>query len=84
MGLFNCRICLEGPGQVIGDLDTSKLEALDHFHFVPIDVDSLPLFPEVDDYLFRFVDIEGGIIVAVPVHQILYVFLYSISSLFEI
>ena len=28
-------------------------------------------FPEVNDNLLRFVDIEGGIIVAAPVHQIL-------------
>jgi len=27
---------------------------------------------EVDDYLLRFVDIEGEIIVVSPVHQILY------------
>ena len=30
-------------------------------------------FPEVDDNLLRFVDIEGEIIVAASVHQILYV-----------
>jgi len=28
--------------------------------------------PEVDDYLFRFVDIEEEIIVFAPVHQVLY------------
>ena len=30
--------------------------------------------PEVDDNLLHFVDIEGEIIVAAPVHQILYLF----------
>jgi len=45
------------------------LEALDHFHFVPTDVDrgvSSARLPEVDDHLLRFVDIEGEIIVAAP------------------
>ena len=54
---------------------TPKLETLDHFYFIPTDVDrgmfSFTL-PEVDDNLLRFVDIEGDIIVAAPVHQILY------------
>ena len=38
--------------------------------------DSVPsfMFPEVDDNLLRFVDIEGEIIAAAPVHQILYLF----------
>ena len=30
------------------------------------------MLPEVNDYLLPFVDIEGEIIVASPVHQILY------------
>jgi len=45
---------MEGPGQVVGDLDTEKPEALDHFHFIPTDVDrgmSSTTLPEVDDYL---------------------------------
>ena len=64
-----------GPGQVVGDLDTQKLEALDTFYFVPIDVDRgmfSPMLPEVDDNLLCFVDIEGEIFVVTPVHQILY------------
>ena len=66
---------MEGPGQVVGDLDTYRLEALDPFYVAPTDVDkgmfSFTL-PEVDDNLLRFVDTEGEIIVAAPVHQILY------------
>ena len=54
---------------------TPKNLRLDPFYFVPVDVDrgmfSFTL-PEVDDNLLRFVDIEGEIIVATPVHQILY------------
>ena len=37
--------------------------------------------PEVDDNLRRFVDIEGEIIVAAPVHQILYL-IYTSNSAF--
>ena len=46
-----------------------------YFHFVPIDVDrgmSSTILPKVDDYFLCFVDIEGEIIGAAPVHQILY------------
>ena len=32
------------------------------------------MLPEVNDYLLHFVDIEGEIIVAALVHQILYLF----------
>jgi len=27
---------MEGPGQVVGDLDPDKLDALDHFNFIPL------------------------------------------------
>ena len=63
---FNFSIGAMGPGQVVGDLDTQKLEALDHFHFVPVDVDRgmfSTALAEVNDYLLRFIDIEGEIIV---------------------
>ena len=62
VGFLNYSVRIEERGQVAGDLDTQKLEALDHFHFVPIDVDSgMPstTLPEVDDNLLHFVDIEG-------------------------
>ena len=39
MGFLNYSVSMEGPGQVVLDLDTEKHEALDHFYFVPIDVD---------------------------------------------
>jgi len=68
---------MEGPGPVFGDLDTLKPEAVDNFYFVPTDVDGEMPFttlPEDNDYLLRFVNIEGEIIVLAPVHQILYLF----------
>jgi len=76
VGFCNYSVRLEGPGQVVGDLDTYKPEALDHFCFVPTDVGTaMPstMLSEVDDYLL-FVVIEGVIIVVAPVHQILYPF----------
>ena len=35
---------------------------------------SSTMFPEVDDYLLHFTDIEGEIMVLVPFHQIFYLF----------
>ena len=56
---------------------TPKNLKLNHFYFIPIDVDrGMPptMFPEVNDYLLHFVDIVGEITVITPVHQILYLF----------
>ena len=77
MGFLNYMVGVEGPEQVVGDLGTWKLETLDHFHFIPNDVDrdmSSTTFLEVNDYLLRFTDIEGEIIVIASVYQILYLF----------
>ena len=57
MGFLNYSVSMQEPGQVVGDLDTNKLEALDHFYFVPIVVDrgmSSTMLPEVGDYLFFY------------------------------
>jgi len=74
VGFFNYRVGMGEPGQVVGDLDTENVEALEPFYFAPVDVDrgmfSFTL-SEVDDNLLRFVDIEGEIMFAAIVHQII-------------
>ena len=86
MSFLNYSLGVEGPGQVVGDLDIQEHGAPDHFHFILIDVDIMSsiILPEVDDYLLRFTDIEGGIIVFTQFTRFSISFLYSDSSLFEI
>ena len=57
MGFLSYSISVAGAGQVVGDLNTSKLEVLGHFHFIIIDVDkgmSSTMLAKVDDYLFHY------------------------------
>ena len=64
VGFPNYSIGVDGPGQIVDDLNIYKHEGLDYFHFIPIYVDrgmSSIMLPEVNDYLLHFTDIEGEI-----------------------
>ena len=50
-----------GPFQIVSDVYTEEIEAFHFLHCGPVDVDRgvLPLlFPEVDNQLLCFIDIE--------------------------
>eukprot|EP00061_Rhincodon_typus_P008634 g31423.t1 len=66
---------VDGPGQIVGDIHSKELEALDYLHLSTIDPDrrvsSTPL-PEVDDQLLHFAGIEREIVVFTPCHEAVY------------
>ena len=65
---------MRGKGTVVsssqlGEVDTKEFEALDLFHYSPIDVDGgvlAPLFPVVNEQLLCIADVEQYFVVLAP------------------
>ncbi len=72
MGLPHYWLCVNSPGEVLGDVYAEELDAADPLHWSPVDGDGGVLTgppPEIHHQLLGLTDVQREVVVATPVSQ---------------